>query len=265
MMQEPAGINGTAALMIQNGRPRWFHRPIELFRRNVQDRCVRLLAPGIARDQDIQTPERRHRACDQVNTERFLTKIAGNGHSPSAARIDDFDDIVGIRLFLGQMVDRHIRTLAGESDGRCPTHAGISACDQRPASREPARTAIGHLAVIQYRLHVDDQPRPWLLLLGKRRPRVLGNWILQNSRQQSRRLGGRAKFSCVTIHGTRRRLCEGLRGISFTKRLFMKSSPHTAELQRFRNIQVSHDFFMFFSDPAHDKPPPCCQSAIRQD
>src|SRR5436309_3759357 len=123
------------------------HRRVEVFRRDVQNRLTRLLPARIA-DDDVETAEAAHGFLDQALAERLVPEVAGNWERFPAGLLDQCDHLTRIRLFGRKIVDRDIGAFAGVSNSRGTTHAGITAGDQRFASRQAAGAFVACLAVI---------------------------------------------------------------------------------------------------------------------
>jgi hypothetical protein len=83
---------------------------------------MRLLASGIAHD-DVEPAEAVDRALDQVLAKRLLTQIAGDAQSHSAFRLDQRDDLLGVRFLGREIVDGDIGAFARKCDGGGSAHA----------------------------------------------------------------------------------------------------------------------------------------------
>ena len=81
-------------------------------------------------------------------------------------------DLLRVRLFLRQIIDRNVGALARESDRRSAADAAVAAGDQRVAAKQTTGAAIALLAMIRARRHAPSQTRPRLRLFLKGR-----SWI----------------------------------------------------------------------------------------
>ena len=94
-----------------------------------------------------------------------LADVAGQRHRLASGLPDERHHLGRIRLLGRQVVDGHVRALAGIGDGRGAADARIAAGDQRLAAGEPSGALVARLAVVRARHHPARQPRPRLLLL----------------------------------------------------------------------------------------------------
>ena len=89
---------------------------------------------GVA-DQDVEPAEPFDRLRDQLLAEGLVAQVAGNGDAVAARLLDQLDDLLRVRLFGREIVDRDVRALARIGDRGGAAHAGIAAGDQRLAAR----------------------------------------------------------------------------------------------------------------------------------
>lgn len=79
--------------------------------------CLQIRPARIV-DQDIQTTHTIYSFIDELLAESFVTDIARNGEDLRiGGRFDDRSNIIGVRLLVGQVIDRNVRALSGKSNG----------------------------------------------------------------------------------------------------------------------------------------------------
>jgi hypothetical protein len=132
-----------------------------------------LLAAGIA-DHDVESAETAHGVLDQLLAEFLIAKIAWNGQADAALGLDQGDDLVGVRLLVRVIIDRHVGALPGIGNGGGASHAGVAAGDEGLASLQTSRAAIAFLAVVGNGIHLAREAGPGLGLSRKRRDGILG-------------------------------------------------------------------------------------------
>ena len=139
------------------------HRGVEILGRQVLQLFAELLATGIV-DQDVQPAQLGHGALDHLLAEALVAQVARNGDGHAALRLDQRHDRVGIGLFVGQIADGDVRTLAGKGDGCCGADAAVAAGDQGALAQQAACAAIAGLAMVGQGVHLLGQAGKGLFL-----------------------------------------------------------------------------------------------------
>ena len=132
-----------------------------------------LLARGVG-DDDVETAELGDGIGDELAAERLVAKVAGHGETLAAGVANESKDVLRVGLFGRQVIDDDVGTFTGKGDGGSTAHAGVAAGDERAAAGQAPGAAIAGFAVVRARVHVADEARERLRLLGERGLRIFG-------------------------------------------------------------------------------------------
>jgi hypothetical protein len=153
--------------------------PVELLGGDAEN-AVRLrhLVGGVVH-QHVDAAELVHRTLDYPHAVLLAADVTGDQHGLAPGLAHQFRRLLGISLFFVQIGQKEVGALAGEGDRDRPADAGVAPGDHRRAAGQPARTAVGPLAVVRFRSHPLATAGMVLLLAGQLvRSRVLRPRIL---------------------------------------------------------------------------------------
>jgi hypothetical protein len=154
----------------------------------IQPKPPRAVLPAGVVDDDVEAAQAAHRLFHELFAESLVAQVAGNRKADALLGLDQRNNLGGIWLLNGKIVDRHIGALARVGDGGGAAHTRIAACDQGLAAREPARSAVTRFTVIGLGVHLACKARPGLRLRGERRLGILRGRVGHGGLQRCRRI-----------------------------------------------------------------------------
>src|SRR5690606_28116457 len=128
---------------------------------------------GSVVDENVEAAEGVDRATHQFLAELLILDVAGKQQRRAAGLLDPARGLSRVLLLI-EIGNRNVGALAGEGDGDSAADTGVAAGDERCATLEPARAAIGPFAVVGNRVHQGSLSRHVLVLRVEWRGGIFG-------------------------------------------------------------------------------------------
>src|SRR5918999_2991488 len=135
------------------------------------------LVSGVV-NEDVYPPKLLHGLLHETLAVDLVPNVAGYPNRLPAGLLDHARRLLGVGLFLFEVGDHNVGTLAGEGECDGPPYARVTARYDRLLAFEPAGSAVGIVAVVGLWLHLRLEAGVLKVLFAEVRLRVLCRRVL---------------------------------------------------------------------------------------